>query len=76
MPFTRRQYSGLILCLILLILGFLLLSGPENGSQEQFNEEVFSFRRITLAPILILAAYSGMIGVIMKKQKKTCPEKK
>lgn len=74
MTFTRRQYAELILCLILLILGFLLMSGPNMEAQDQFKEDVFSFRRITLAPCLILAAYGGLIYVIMKKQKTACPD--
>jgi hypothetical protein len=65
-----------MLCLILLTLGFLLMSGPKNELPEQFNEDIFSFRRITLAPFLILAAYGGLICVMMKKQKTTCPDKK
>lgn len=76
MLFDRKKYIGLILCLILLILGFLLMSGPNTEAQDQFNEDLFSFRRITLAPFLILAAYGGMIYVIMKKQKTECPDKK
>lgn len=74
MLFCRKKYIGLILCLILLFLGFLLMSGPHNNDPEQFDESMFSFRRMTLAPLLILAAYSGIIYVIMKKQKTTCPD--
>jgi uncharacterized BrkB/YihY/UPF0761 family membrane protein len=74
MLFSRKKYFGLMLCLILLFLGFLLMSGPNNKVSEQFDENIFSFRRITLAPLLILVAYGGIIYVIMKKQKTTCPD--
>ncbi|MGV8096838.1 MAG: DUF3098 domain-containing protein [Mangrovibacterium sp.] len=76
MLFSRKKYFGLMLCLVLLTLGFLLMSGPKNELPEQFNEDIFSFRRITLAPFLILAAYGELIYVMMKKQKTTCPDKK
>lgn len=75
MFFNREKYIRLILYLILLILGFVLMSGPQNDGSGQFDERIFSFRRITLAPLLILSAYGGMIEVIMKK-KKTCSGKK
>lgn len=68
MFFTQKRYRKLIVCLILLILGFLLMSGPNNQDPEHFDERIFSFRRITLAPLLILSAYGGLIYVIMKKQ--------
>lgn len=76
MFYNRSQWTRLILCLILLILGFLLMSGPNTQAQDQFSEDLFSFRRITLAPFLILSAYGGLIYVIMKKQKTACPDKK
>jgi len=71
MIFHRKKYLGLMVCLILLILGFLLMNGPNNTDSEQFDENMFSFRRITLAPLLILSAYGGLTYVIMKKQKTT-----
>ncbi len=76
MQFDKRKYMMLIFLLIVLILGFIFMSGPKNSDPESFNMNIFSFRRITLAPVLILTAYSGMVYLIMKKPKETCSEEK
>lgn len=65
--FNRKKYILLGLVIILLILGFGLMAGPKSVDGE-FNEALFNFRRITLAPILILAAYGSMIFLIFKRK--------
>lgn len=67
MIFHKKEYIGLILIVSLLILGFVLMSGPKSTNNDVFNNEVFSFRRITLAPLLILGSYIGLIWLILKK---------
>lgn len=53
-----------------IILGFLLMIGGKSTDPNVFNkEEVYSFRRITLAPILIIAGIIIEIYGIMKKPK-------
>ncbi|WP_073168041.1 DUF3098 domain-containing protein [Tangfeifania diversioriginum] len=64
--FSRKLYFSITLVLILLVAGFLLMAGPEKV-QGEFSEEMFSFRRITLAPVIILSAYGLLIFVIFKK---------
>ena len=52
---------------ILIILGFILMSGG-NKDPKVFNEaEIYSFRRITLAPITVIAGFIVMIIAILKK---------
>ena len=65
--FDRKKYILLGLLIVLLILGFALMAGPESVDGE-FNAALFNFRRITLAPILILAAYGSMIFLIFKRK--------
>ncbi len=65
--FDRKKYILLGLVIILLIFGFALMAGPKTIDGE-FNEALFDFRRITLAPILILAAYGSMIFLIFKRK--------
>lgn len=67
MIFQKNKYIGLILIVSLLILGFILMSGGGSDDPNVFSEEIFSFRRITLAPILILSSYVGLIWLILKK---------
>ena len=76
MIFQKKQYIGLILILSLLILGFILMSGGGSDDPRVFNDEIFSFRRITLAPILIVGSYVALIWLILKKQRIDFPEKK
>ena len=58
----------LILMVCLLTLGFILMTGGSSPDPDLFTEDVFSFRRITLAPLLIVGSYSGLIWLILKKQ--------
>jgi hypothetical protein len=48
-------------------LGFVLMSGPKPAGNDVFNNDIFSFRRITLAPLLILGSYVGLIWLILKR---------
>ena len=67
MIFQKKKYIGLVLIVSLLILGFILMSGGGSNDPNKFNDEIFSFRRITLSPILIISSYLGLIWLILKK---------
>lgn len=67
MIFQKNKYIGLILIVGLLTLGFILMSGGGSADPNVFNEEIFSFRRITLAPVIIMSSYCGLIWLILKK---------
>ena len=67
--FTRENYKLLIIGLVIIIVGFLLMAGGEAESPDKFNPEVFSFRRITLAPLVVLFGFAFEIYAIMKKPK-------
>ena len=50
------------------LLGFILMMGGGSDDPNVFKEdELFSFRRITLAPFLVIAGYGAVIYGIMKK---------
>jgi hypothetical protein len=67
MIFQKKKYMGLIVIVGLLTLGFMLMSGGGSSDPNVFNEEIFSFRRITLAPLIIIGSYSALIWLILKK---------
>jgi len=69
MPFSKKNYTLLLVGVGLIALGFLLMVGGKSNDPNVFNEELFSFRRITLAPILILAGFVVEIYAIMLKPK-------
>ncbi|MDP3916531.1 MAG: DUF3098 domain-containing protein [Bacteroidota bacterium] len=67
MIFQKNKYIGLVLIVCLLTLGFILMSGGGSDDPNVFNEAIFSFRRITLAPIIIVSSYISLIWLILKK---------
>lgn len=65
--FGKQSYRLLIIGLVLIGVGFILMSGGGSTNPNEFNEEIFNFRRITLAPLMILAGYVVEIFAIMKR---------
>lgn len=68
---SKRNYTIILIGLAVIILGYILMSGGGTSDPNVFNaEELFSARRITLAPIVVLLGY-GIVGYgIMAKPKK------
>jgi len=67
--FGRENYKLLFIGLAFIIVGFLLMIGGGSDDPDVFSEDIFSFRRMTLAPILILTGFVIEIFAIMKKPK-------
>lgn len=67
--FGKQNYRLLIIGLIFIFIGFLLMIGGGSDDPNVFNYKIFSFRRITLAPILILIGFIIEIFAIMRKTK-------
>lgn len=68
----KENYILLIIGFVIIVLGFILMIGGKSEDPTVFNEdEIFSFRRITLAPIVVLAGFIFEIWAIMKKPKST-----
>ena len=54
----------------IIILGFVLMTGGRSDDPNVFNKEIiFSFRRITLAPLVVMFGFLFEIYAIMKKPK-------
>ena len=68
MPFTRTNYRLLLIGLGILVVGYTLMSGGGSGAPNVFNaEEIFSPRRITVAPIVCVIGYLFVAYAILKK---------
>jgi hypothetical protein len=65
--FGRINYILMLAGLGVILLGFILMSGGGSEDPAVFNEDIFSFRRITLAPLLVLAGFVIEIFAIVKK---------
>ena len=68
--FGATNYKILIIGLVVIALGFILMSGGANEDPNVFNEDVFSFRRIRLAPTVVLIGFGITIYSILAKSKK------
>lgn len=67
MPLTMRNYLLLVIGIVLIVLGFVLMSGGTVATPEEFSYDIFSWRRITLAPILVIAGFAFEIYAILKR---------
>ncbi len=68
--FDNENYILMATGVALIFIGFLLMSGGKSPNPHEFNyAEIYSFRRITLAPIVILIGFGVEIFAIMKKPK-------
>lgn len=65
--FQRSNYQWLIAGIGLLIVGYILMSGGAAEDPTAFSEEIFNFRRITLAPIVVLGGYGTIFYAILKR---------
>ena len=70
MPFGRMNYILVLIGIALIALGFILMIGGGSSDPDVFNEQMFNFRRLTLAPILVLAGFVVEIVAIFWKGKK------
>ena len=66
----KENYKLLLIGLAINILGFILMIGGGSADKSQFlADELFSHRRITLAPALVVLGYIVILYAIMKKSK-------
>ena len=67
-----ENYKLLIIGFVIIVIGFLLMLGGKAEDPTVFSEdEIFSFRRITLAPVIVLVGFIFEIWAIMKKPEKS-----
>ena len=66
--FGKSNYTWMLIGAVLILVGMLLMAGGKSTNPDVFNAgEVYSFRRITLAPIVIIAGFIVEIYAILKK---------
>jgi hypothetical protein len=68
--FGKENYIWIFAGLVVMLLGLLLMAGGNSKDPNVFtNDEVYSFRRITLAPIVILLGLGIEVFAIFRKPK-------
>nr|MBD3621157.1 DUF3098 domain-containing protein [Sunxiuqinia sp.] len=65
----KENYKLLLIGFGIIVIGFILMVGGKSEDPSVFNPEIFSFRRITLAPIIVLFGFMFEIYAIMKRPK-------
>lgn len=65
----KKNYKLMAIGFAIIVIGFILMAGGGSDDPNVFNEDIFNFRRLTLAPIILLAGFAFEIYAIMKKPK-------
>jgi uncharacterized BrkB/YihY/UPF0761 family membrane protein len=76
MALEKQNYLLLAIAFIFVIIGFFLMMGGKSENPEVFNDGIYNFRRITLAPIVVLFGFLFGIYSIMKKPSATKKDEK
>ena len=63
--FSKQNYKFMFIGLALIALGFILMAGGGSDDPNVFNPEIFSWRRIRLAPLFILVGFGFQIYAIL-----------
>lgn len=61
----KKNYIALAIGFAILVIGYALMSGGASEDPNVFNPEIFNFRRITLAPIVLIIGFAVEIFAIM-----------
>ena len=67
-PIPVSSYKMILIGFGIIILGFILMMGGGSDNPAEFNYDIFSFRRITLAPIVVF--FGRLCGSLKRKWKK------
>lgn len=73
LAFDRTNFILLAVCMAIVIVGFVLMSGP-GSTEDVYNPDIFSARRIKVAPVVCLIGFVGMVYAIIRKPKATGSE--
>jgi membrane-bound ClpP family serine protease len=65
----KENLKLMVIGFVIIVVGFLLMTGGKSSDPSVFNADIFSFRRITLAPMVVLFGFLFEIYAIIKKPK-------
>jgi|TARA_B100000795_G_C22670040_1_gene387573 hypothetical protein len=70
--FRRKNYKFMLIGIAFIALGFILMAGGGSDDPAVFNPEIYSWRRIRLAPTLILIGFAiEMYAILLNPNKKS-----
>lgn len=65
--FGRKNYKFMVIGIVFIALGFILMSGGGSDDPNVFNPEIYNWRRIRLAPALVLIGFAIEVYAILLK---------
>ena len=68
--FEKKNYLVMVIGIIFIAIGFILMSGGASEDPNVFNPEIYNFRRIRLAPTLVLIGFGIQVYAILLNPKK------
>jgi hypothetical protein len=72
MVFERENYILFFVGIAFIVIGYIIMAGGHTNDPNQFHpDEIFAWRRINLAPTLVLMGFGIEIVAIMYRKKKT-----
>ena len=74
--FGKKNYKWLFIGLAFIAVGFILMAGGGSDDPNVFNESIFSWRRIRLAPTLVLIGFGIQVYAILLNPDKESKSKK
>ncbi|WP_455627660.1 DUF3098 domain-containing protein [Parabacteroides chinchillae] len=67
--FGKENFILIAIAIVFIVVGFMLMSGGGSADGVSFNPEIFSTRRIVVAPVVTVLGFVIMIFGILKKSK-------
>jgi membrane-bound ClpP family serine protease len=65
----KENLKLMLIGFVIIVVGFILMTGGQSPDPKVYNPEIFNFRRITLAPMVVLFGFVFIIYAILKKPK-------
>ena len=67
--FGKHNYRIVFIAFLIITIGFILMTGGGSEDPNYFNEEIFNFRRIRLAPSIVLIGFGiAMYSILTQKK--------
>ena len=67
MPFTPKNYLIMLIGVVIIAVGFMLMAGGGDHTATEFDWSIYSTRRITIAPIVVIVGFITVGVAIMKR---------
>lgn len=67
--FTKKNYLVILAGILVFVIGYFVMSGGNPEDPSDYSDEIFNFRRLTLAPFIVISGYVIVLFGIIKNFK-------